>query len=78
MAQVNPCDSKTRFHIPDAAGNPIFGVRLIGEGTSTRFPVIFMEVSGTTYYYWPNSSGALRYGTTEPTTSTQGSAGAAV
>lgn len=29
----------------------------------------------TTYYYWPNSSGVLRYGSTAPTTATRDTAG---
>ncbi len=32
----------------------------------------------TTYYYWPSTSGALRYGATAPTTATRDSAGSAV
>jgi hypothetical protein len=32
----------------------------------------------TSWYYWPNTSGVLRYGSTAPTVSTQDSAGSAV
>lgn len=78
MAQVNLTSALTKWALQDVRGNPTFGVRLIGEGTAHSFPVIFMDVEGVTYYYWPNSSGALRYGTTEPTVDTMDTAGGAV
>jgi hypothetical protein len=78
MAQYTAESSGNKFLIKDSAGNPIFGVHMVGEGETTSFPVLVMDVSGTSYYYWPNSSGVLRYGTTAPTTSTQDTAGSAV
>jgi hypothetical protein len=78
MAQVDLSRSNTKFALEDAQKNPLFTVIEVGEGGTTSFPVICLDVSGVTYYYWPNSSGVLRYGTTVPTTSTQDSAGAAV
>lgn len=49
---------------------------------ATSFGGIALDVnaSGTvaTYYYWPSTSGVLRYGTTVPTVATQDSAGSAV
>jgi len=50
--------------------------------SATAFSGIALTVnaSGTeaTYYYWPSTSGVLRYGTTAPTVATQDSAGSAV
>jgi hypothetical protein len=77
MAQCPLTDGKWKMPIQDAGGNPM-GIRVIGEGTSSAFTVLALNVGTATYYYWPDASGVLRYGTTEPTVSTQGSAGALV
>lgn len=61
----------------DAGGNP-FGWLIVGEGTGSQFSCLVLEVAGVSYYYWPNTSGVLRYGTTEPTVATQNTAGSAV
>lgn len=78
MAQYTLSQSGNKLAIVDAAGNPVFVVHMVGEGGTTRFAVLGLEVSGVTYYYWPNSSGVLRYGTTMPTTTTQDTEGSAV
>lgn len=78
MAQYSLSQSGNKLAIVDSAGNPVFVVHIVGEGGTTRFAVLGLEVSGTTYYYWPNSSGVLRYGTTMPDTTTQDSAGSPV
>lgn len=77
MAEYNEIASTTK-HILKDAGNHPFGWIEIGEGGTTHFTCLVLDVNGVSYYYWPNSSGALRYGTTAPTTSTQDSAGAGV
>jgi len=79
MAQLTPESVNLKWCVKDSQGNPLVGVFEVLEGTSTSYPVWFMDVRGTTYYYWPNSSGVMRYGTTAPTTAaTQDTAGAAV
>ena len=77
MAIYNHIASTTKHINIDQAGNP-FGFIEIGEGGTVHFTVLVLDVNGVSYYYWPNSSGALRYGTTAPTTATQDSAGSAV
>jgi len=57
--------------------NPDLGIVHI-ESHDTYFSALALDVQGTTYYYWPNTSGVLRYGTTKPTVATQDTAGAAV
>jgi hypothetical protein len=52
-------------------------------GAASKFGVLAIDITDsngavTTYYYWPNSSGVLRYGSTAPTSSTQDTAGNAV
>jgi len=77
MATKNTSDGNIKLPTQDAAGN-LFAILSIEEGSANSFHCLAMNVRGTTYYYWPNSSGVLRYGTTEPTVSTQDSAGGAV
>ncbi len=77
MAVYEVVASTTKNITIDQAANP-FGFVEIGEGGDTHFTVLVLDVNGASYYYWPNSSGALRYGTTAPTTSTQDTEGAAV
>jgi len=48
------------------------------ESHDTYFSCLALDVNGTTYYYWPDTSGGLRYGTNKPTVATQDSAGSAV
>lgn len=67
----------SKLIIKDQASHP-FGFIEIGEGGTTHFTCLVLDVNGVSYYYWPNSSGVLRYGTTAPTTSTQDTAGSAV
>jgi hypothetical protein len=77
MAQCARGGNEWKLPVQDAGGNPM-GFRVIGEGTASAFTVLVLNVGTTSYYYWPNTSGVLRYGTTEPTVATQDSAGAAV
>lgn len=77
MATKNPSDGNIKLPIQDAGGN-LFAVLSIGEGAAASFHCLALNVGGATYYYWPNTSGVLRYGTTEPTIATQDSGGAAV
>jgi len=60
------------------SGNHPFGFIEIGEGGTTHFTCLVLNVSGTSYYYWPSSTGVLRYGTTAPTPSTQNTEGSPV
>lgn len=79
MAQiVLGADNLTKVAWRDSQGNPIAGFRCIGEETTSAFTVLFLNKGSVTYYYWPNTSGVLRYGATEPTVATQDSAGGAV
>lgn len=77
MAEYSPSGSTNKFILQDAQGHP-FGFIEIGETGTTHFTCLVLDVNGVSYYYWPNSSGTLRYGTTAPTTSTQDSAGSEV
>jgi hypothetical protein len=69
--------AESKLIVKDTGAHP-FGFIEIGEGGTTHFTCLVLDVSGVSYYYWPNSSGVLRYGTTEPTTSTQDTAGSVV
>ena len=77
MAQKNLSSNEWKLPIQDSGGKPM-GLLQVGEGTSSSFTCLVLDVGGASYYYWPSSAGVLRYGTTQPTTSTQNSAGAAV
>lgn len=79
MAQVD----KTLSGVTSVGGGSLVNIlHVAAELGQTCFGCIAMDVnaSGTiaTYYYWPNTSGVLRYGTTAPTVATQDTAGAAV
>jgi len=76
MARIN----KTLKDIAISVGSvnkPDLGILYV-ESHDTYFSCLALDVQGTTYYYWPNTSGTLRYGSTKPTVATQDSAGAAV
>lgn len=77
MAEYVPNADTSKLVVQDSGGHP-FGFIEIGEGGTTHFTVLVLDVNGTSYYYWPSSSGVLRYGTTCPTTSTQDTAGSPV
>jgi hypothetical protein len=78
MAQITPgADNNTRIAFQDSSGNVVWGLRSIGTGT-TAFTVLVLCTNNTSYYMWVNSSGVLKIGTTEPTTSTIDSAGSSV
>lgn len=77
MAEYTAEDKENRFLIKDSHGHPTFGVLRVESG-STHFTCLVLDISGVSYYYWPNTAGVLRYGTTEPTVLTQDTAGAAV
>lgn len=49
-----------------------------GVFSGLAIDVCTAEGAITTWYYWPNSSGLLRYGSTIPTIDTQDTAGAVV
>ncbi len=67
-----------KWCLNDAEGNPVMGILMIGEGVSGAFPCFFLSDRTITYYYWPTATtGALRYGATEPTVATRASAGSA-
>ena len=56
--------------------NPMFGVRVQGGGTTSAFTTFYLNTGTTTVYFWLNSAAThLRFGTTEPTTATQNTAG---
>ena len=83
MAQVN----KQKPGVTSVGGQEIITwLHVANEdvpgSTKTGFAGLALDLcaSGniTTYYYWPNTSGVLRYGTTAPTVATQDSAGSAV
>jgi len=69
--------STTKFILKDVQSHP-FGIIEIGEGGTTHFTCLVLDVSGVSYYYWPSSTGVLQYGSTAPTAATQDTAGAAV
>jgi len=77
MAQKDLTSGEWKLPGQDQGGNP-FGFLMVGEGTSSAFSCLVLNIGAVSYYYWPNTSGVLRYGTTEPTVATQNSAGAAV
>ena len=77
MAQMDLTSGDWKSPHQDALGNP-FGWLSIGDGLSTAFTCLVLNLAGVSYYYWPNTSGVLRYGTTAPTVATQDTAGAAV
>jgi hypothetical protein len=77
MAQMALTSNEWKFPMQDASGNP-FGWLMVGEGTTSAFSCLVLNIGIVSYYYWPSTSGVLRYGTTEPTVDTQDSAGAAV
>lgn len=60
-----------------SANKPNLGILYI-KSNASYFSCLALDVKGVTYYYWPNTSGVLRYGTTKPTLETQDSAGATV
>ena len=80
MAQINKATpGVTSYGLEDGTINILH----IAAGGALAFGCIAIDICTatpaiTTYYYWPNTSGALRYGSTAPTTATQDSAGAAV
>lgn len=55
-----------------------WGVKQIGNFMCMFFEVTDGSGTITATYLWPNSSGALRVGTTAPTAATQDTAGSAV
>ena len=77
MAEYTSEANTTKLLIKDGGNHP-FGFIEIGEGGTVHFTVLVLDVNGVSYYYWPASTGALQYGTTAPTISTQDSAGSAV
>ena len=77
MAIKDLTSGEWKLPMQDSTGMP-FGFLMIGEGTTSAFNCLVLNIGIVSYYYWPNTSGVLRYGTTEPTVATQDSAGAAV
>ncbi len=77
MAEKALSDGNIKLPVQDAGGK-LFAVLSVGEGTTSAFTCFVLNLAGVSYYYWPNTSGVLRYGTTEPTVATQDTAGAAV
>jgi hypothetical protein len=69
--------SQSKLLVRDSGNHPM-GFIEINEGGTVHFTCLVLDVSGVSYYYWPNSSGVLRYGTTAPTSSTQDTAGSTV
>ena len=76
MARLNKARQDGCTSVGDE-NNPAVGIFYV-ESHDTYFSVLALDVQGTTYYYWPNTSGILRYGSTLPTVATQDSAGSAV
>ena len=77
MAQISSTDSKIKWMLNDAGGNPCFGIAIASEGTSSAYPVLVLSDASTTFYIWPMvTTGQLRYSTTFP--STRASDGTAV
>ena len=79
MAQI----AKTDPGVTSVSGSALVNwLHVSADLGETSFGGIALDVNaaGTiaTYYYWPTTSGVLRYGTTAPTVATQDSAGAAV
>lgn len=82
MAQYDIADKTNALSIGSDDDGHIHWLH-IHAGAASGFGGLAIDVktSGsaiTTYYYWPNSSGVLRYGTTAPTTANRDTAGAAV
>ena len=71
-------DGNIKIPIQDAGVNLIFAVLSIGEGTTSAFGCLVLNLAGVSWYFWQNTSGVLRYGIVEPTVATQNTAGAAV
>lgn len=78
MAFKAETDADNRFTIVDEQNRPIFSILAVGSGLTTAFCCLAFSEGSETIYLWPNTSGVFRYGTTQPTVSTQNSAGSAV
>ena len=77
MAQKNLSSNEWKLPIQDSGGKPM-GLLQIGEGTSSSFTCLVLDVGGSSYYYWPGTDGTLRFSTVQPTIATQDSTGALV
>jgi hypothetical protein len=80
MAQLNKQDPNvTSFGLENGKINILH----VAAGGGLSFGCFAMDICSavpaiTTCYFWPDTSGKLRYGTTAPTTATQDSAGTAI
>ena len=67
----------------EASNQAITWIHGTVPGNKLGFSGLALDISTaagavTTIYFWPDTSGKLRYGTTVPTTATQNSAGTAI
>lgn len=77
MAQKDLSSNEWKSPGQDSGGNP-FGWLMVGEGGSSAFSCLVLNIGSVSWYYWPSTVGAMRYGITEPTVATQDSAGEAI